>query len=202
MTTITTTMPVATTGMTIPTVIKSIALLASTDAARSILCTVRFERNDEGNLRLVATDSYKLGQLDTTIDVGEFEPFQLSVADLTNAIKVMGAKAPTYAMVIHAEHRQVEFIGHGSITLSYAEGEYPNVANLWPHPSKVVDGVAFAFAFDHMMLICKAAKTLDPKGVHPLRYVGAETNLKPQLLRTVVQDVGVLDVILMPVRVP
>lgn len=199
MTITTTTMPVATTGLAIPNVLKAAMLFASPDKARPQLALVRFEHN-EGYLRLVATDSHKLCVLDTLIDIAEFEPFSVRTDDLTNAIKVMGAKAATYALVIHGEQRQVEFIGNGSITMPQAEVDFPNWQQLMP--TNIVDGHAHAFSPHHMIGICKAVQALDPKGAQPVRYVGAESNLKPQLFRAIAQDVGVLDVILMPVRVP
>lgn len=175
-------------------VVTAIIKLASTDRTKPVLCSVLFTRNDDGCLRLVATDSHVLSTIDTPIQVDAFPEFLLDAKDLTNAFKAIDKRARMFTF--DQDGRNVKLSdGVSTVGLRTIDMQYPNIQVLL-RDTAGDDVSPWLFNPKVMRRICQAAEAL---GDQVVAYTGGQSSLKPQWFKATA-EAGVLTAIMMPVR--
>ncbi len=130
-----------------------VMIAASTDDARPILTGVFFE-HEEGNLRLVATDSYRLAVRDVPAVAAE-----LSGLVPVRALKELGRSVGAAELQVGVGGREAAFASsRGTLTAHVIEGTFPNYRQLIPesYPSRLkVDRKALLAAIDRASLVAE-----------------------------------------------
>ncbi len=175
--------------------VKTVAVAASTDEARPILCDMLFTTTDD-KLTLVATDSYMLSRIATTTSAPLGLHHRVGAAWLSH-----WAKSPHLGWkteVAFADGRVTLTEGEQSASIKVAGGEqYPNFAQfLEPHAEGDPDA-----AFDPRRLeaVFKAAKLFNPDRSRGIVARWGLDRHKPVRFDLTV-DEDELTMILMPVR--
>lgn len=157
-----------------------VAVAASTDDARPILTGVFFE-HEEGKLRMVATDSYRLAVRDVpAVDA------DLSGLVPVRALKELGRSVGSSKLRVAVGDREATFASErGTLTARLIEGSFPNYRQLIPdtYPSRLtVSREALLDAIDRASLVAEdhipIRMTLSPGGVElsvSRQDVGGET---------------------------
>jgi DNA polymerase-3 subunit beta len=115
--------------------VAQVAVAASTDDARPILTGVFFEQ-EEGGLRIVATDSYRLAVRDLPAVSGS-----LSGLVPVRALRDLGRTVGAPSLTIAIGSRDATVVSdRGSLTARLVEGTFPNYRQLIPatHQGRVV----------------------------------------------------------------
>lgn len=169
-------------GEALVAALTQVGIAASTDDARPILTGVYFER-EEGGLRLVATDSYRLG-------VRDLPAVELPRSGLVpfRGLREIGRSIGAPKVTVVIGDREATFASdRGSLTARLIEGTFPNYRQLLPegYPNKLtvaksdfIDAVGRAslVAEDHIPI----KLGLKPGGVElsvTRQDVGGETEL-------------------------
>lgn len=130
-----------------------VAVAASTDDARPILTGVYFE-HEEGKLRLVATDSYRLAVRDVPAVSAE-----LSGLVPVRALRELGRSVGASDLQVVIGARDATFgSSRGTLTARLIEGAFPNYRQLIPesYPSRLsVAREAFLEAIDRASLVAE-----------------------------------------------
>jgi len=130
-----------------------VAVAASTDDARPILTGVYFEQ-DEGSLRLVATDSYRLAVRDVPAVKAP-----LSGLVPVRALRDMGRTIGAPSLEIAIGAREASFASErGTVTARLVEGTFPNYRQLIPEQYSsrlVVSRDALLEAIDRASLVAE-----------------------------------------------
>lgn len=157
-----------------------VMVAASTDDARPILTGVYFE-HEEGKLRLVATDSYRLAVRDVpAVDA------DLSGLVPVRALKELGRSVGAADLQVAVGGREATFASsRGTMTARVIEGAFPNYRQLLPdsYPSRLrVGREALLDAIDRASLVAEdhipIRLTLSSEGVElsvSRQDVGGET---------------------------
>jgi len=157
-----------------------VAVAASTDDARPILTGVFFE-HEEGKLRMVATDSYRLAVRDVpAVDA------DLSGLVPVRALKELGRGIGSKDLRVAVGDREAIFASdRGTLTARLIEGSFPNYRQLVPesYPSRLtVPREALLDAIDRASLVAEdhipIRMALSPGGVElsvSRQDVGGET---------------------------
>jgi DNA polymerase-3 subunit beta len=114
-------------GIAFSDAVTQVAVAASTDDARPILTGVFFE-HDEGALRLVATDSYRLA-------VRDVPTVQTPLAGLVpvRALRDLGRSVGAAQLEVAIGAREASFASErGTLTARLVEGTFPNYRQLIP----------------------------------------------------------------------
>lgn len=162
--------------------VKKVARICSNDETRAILTGV-FIKAGEGNLRMVATDSYRLAIADKPLEntVADFEAvipgsFLLEVASLPPSSDVVHLAISENQVLV--EYRNVEYINRR------LEGNYPNYNLLLP------DGYKTRALFDCNQLITSIRRAALINGLSsPIKFDINQASQTTQL-SAVTQDVG------------
>ena len=133
--------------------LSQVAVAASTDDARPILTGVYFE-GEEGVLRLVATDSYRLAVRDVpSVDEG------LSGLVPVRGLKEIGRSIGADALQVAISAREATFASErGTLAARLIEGTFPNYRQLIPdsYPSRLrVSKAALLEAIDRASLVAE-----------------------------------------------
>lgn len=133
--------------------VNQVAIAASTDDARPILTGVYFE-HQEGKLRLVATDSYRLAVRDVpAVDA------DLSGLVPVRALKELARSVGSTELQVALGDREATFGSkRGTLTARLIEGTFPNYRQLLPqeYPSRlVVSREALLDAIDRASLVAE-----------------------------------------------
>ncbi|HLA67690.1 MAG TPA: DNA polymerase III subunit beta [Acidimicrobiia bacterium] len=115
--------------------ISQVSVAASNDDARPILTGVYFE-NEEGKLRMVTTDSYRLA----VRDLPAIDAHMVGLVPV-RALKEIGRSVATSALKVAVGDREAAFASdRGSLTARLIEGTFPNYRQLIPasYPNRVV----------------------------------------------------------------
>jgi len=166
--------------------LKQVVLAASSDDARPILTGVLMTA-EEGGLRLVATDSYRLAvrDLPDATVLGEGQKVLVPSRALGELIRVLGGAKEVH---VRLGERDVTFDvapedgAKVQLTTRLIEGEFPNYRQLIPasYPNELtVDRETFLDAVRRVKLMAREAT--------PLRLTLTEDSLE---LMAVTQDVG------------
>ncbi len=130
-----------------------VGVAASTDDARPTLTGVLFEANGE-NLRLVATDSYRLAVKDVpgvATEGSRLVPYR--------ALKELGRTVGMGSMTVMLGEREASFVtDQGRLTVRIIDSTFPNVQQLFPdaHSNRlVVAKDAFLEAVDRAALVAE-----------------------------------------------
>lgn len=157
-----------------------VVVAASTDDARPILTGVFFEQ-EQGNLRLVATDSYRLAVRDVpAVDA------ELNGLVPVRALKELGRTVGASDLQVAVGDRETAFSSsRGTLTARLIEGTFPNYRQLIPesYPSRLtVAREALLEAIDRASLVAEdhipIRLNLSPGGVElsvSRQDVGGET---------------------------
>jgi DNA polymerase-3 subunit beta len=157
-----------------------VAVAASTDDARPILTGVFFEL-EEGKLRMVATDSYRLAVRDVPAVAAE-----LNGLVPVKALKELGRSVGSSSLRVAIADREAAFASdRGTLTARLIEGSFPNYRQLLPesYPSRLtVARDALLEAIDRASLVAEdhipIRMSLSPGGVElsvSRQDVGGET---------------------------
>ncbi len=133
--------------------IAQVGVAASTDENRPILTGVLFEEH-EGALRLVATDSYRLGVRDLP-DVTAPAQGLVPVRGLKELDRTIGAETISVTL---AEREAAFRSSRGTLTVRLIEGTFPNYRQLLPenYPNRLVVGKeALLEAIDRAALVAE-----------------------------------------------
>jgi DNA polymerase-3 subunit beta len=130
-----------------------VATAASTDDARPILTGVYFE-HEEGALRLVATDSYRLAVRDVpAVDA------DLSGLVPVRALRELGRTVGSTDLKVAVGAREATFASsRGTLTARLIEGAFPNYRQLIPesYPNRLtIDRDALLSAIDRASLVAE-----------------------------------------------
>ncbi len=140
-------------GAVLAGAVAQVGVAASTDENRPILTGVLFEEH-EGSLRLVATDSYRLGVRDLP-DVAAPVQGLVPVRGLKELDRTIGAETVTVALA----DREAAFRSpRGTLTVRLIEGTFPNYRQLLPenYPNRLVVGKeALLEAIDRAALVAE-----------------------------------------------
>lgn len=143
--------------------LRQVVRAASTDESRPILTGVRLEPGEDGGLRMVATDSYRLALRDlpgTRLVVGDQRALVPAKA-LSELIRVLGNDTD---VTVQLGDREVSFTaGDTRLTTRLIEGEYPNYRQLIPasYPNKlVVNREALLDAIKRVKLLASDSKNV------------------------------------------
>ncbi len=162
--------------------ISQVGVAASGDENRPILTGVLFEEH-EGSLRLVATDSYRLGVRDL-VDVTAPVEGLVPVRGLNQLDRTIGAESISVALA----DREASFRSkRGTLTVRLIEGTFPNYRQLLPdsYPNRLVVGKeALLEAIDRASLVAEdhipVRMTMSSGGVEitvTRQDVGGETEI-------------------------
>lgn len=140
-------------GAAFGSALAQVAVAASTDDARPILTGVFFEQ-EEGSLRMVATDSYRLAVRDVPAVVAE-----LSGLVPVRALRELGRSIGAEDLRVGFGDREAVFASNrGSLTARLIEGAFPNYRQLIPdsYPNRLaVSREAFLEAIDRASLVAE-----------------------------------------------
>ncbi len=140
-------------GAVLASAIAQVGVAASTDDNRPILTGVLFEEH-EGALRLVATDSYRLGVRDL-VDVAAPVEGLVPVRGLKELDRTIGAET----IAVAVGDREASFGSpRGTLTVRLIEGTFPNYRQLLPesYPNRLVVGKeALLEAIDRASLVAE-----------------------------------------------
>ena len=140
-------------GAALVDAIGQVAVAASTDDARPILTGVFFE-SEEGRLRMVATDSYRLAVRDVPAVEADLSGL-VPVRGLRELGRTVGADAISVAI---GDREAVASSGRGVLTARLIEGTFPNYRQLIPesYPNRLtVDRETFLEAIDRASLVAE-----------------------------------------------
>jgi hypothetical protein len=195
--------------------LKAALQFASTDQARPILTSVLFT-NVDGSVHLVATDSYKLCDIDLeTSGVAPFKDFMVQAVDCKRIITAIG-KATVTSMSISGSGsgQMVAFEGDSSTTVKPQEGTFPEWRNLVPkaddcQPRQWAWSPGLMGQIADAALLLSYGKRKKGQSDQPVRYLGGPDSPSPKgdpstlpQLFTHRGDQSFSRFILMPVRVP
>jgi DNA polymerase-3 subunit beta len=167
-------------GAAFASALGQVSVAASTDDARPILTGVYFE-NQDGKLRMVATDSYRLAVCDVpAVDA------DLSGLVPVRALKELGRSVGANDLRVGMGDREAVFnSSRGTLTARLIEGSFPNYRQLIPdsYPSRLTVGRdALLSAIDRASLVAEdhipIRMKLSPGGVElsvSRQDVGGET---------------------------
>lgn len=140
-------------GEAFTSALTQVATAASTDDARPILTGVFFE-NEEGELRLVATDSYRLAVRDVPAvdaDLAGLVPVR--------ALRELGRSIGSANLKVGIGAREATFASdRGTLTARLIEGTFPNYRQLLPesYPNRLtIDRDALLDAIDRASLVAE-----------------------------------------------
>ncbi len=140
-------------GNVLTKAVAQVGVAASGDDNRPILTGMLFENHD-GKLRLVCTDSYRLGVRDLT-DVEAPTEGLVPVRGLRELDRTIGADT----IAVHIAEREAVFTStRGSLTVRLIEGTFPNYRQLLPesYPNRLVIGKeALLEAIDRAALVAE-----------------------------------------------
>lgn len=163
--------------------LRQVVPAASGDDARPILTGVLLEA-DDGGLRLVATDSYRLAvrDLSGTSALGDGERVLVPSRALGELGRLLGLGGPDEVEFVRGDREASFTVGDTRLTTRLIEGEFPNYRNLVPtaQPNRLTVGrVALIEAVRRVKLMAREAA--------PVRLI-----LKPDSLElmAITQDVG------------
>lgn len=161
--------------------VKKVARVCSHDETRAILTGVLISA-DQGNLRMVATDSYRLAVADQTLEgSAAFEavipgPFLLEVAELAPSADAVRLSVSENQVMV--DYRNVVYINRR------LEGTYPNYRLLLP------DGFKTRVTFNDKQLVQAVRRTSLINGsTSPIKFDINQASGTTQL-SAVTQDVG------------
>ena len=187
---------------TLGNTIKAVTLAASKDQFRPVLTGVLFEAN-EGRLRLVATDSYRLHMIDLDIPVDEGFSFLADAKDLAELAKMLVARTTAGCTIsVSANDCLIFDTGDRMICAGQIGGEFPSYRTLIPAPadfkSDLLGEDLVRFNPKYLADIGKAVTLLDKEGAVTLYSAGP---FKPTVWGVNLEDLGVsFTALLMTVR--
>lgn len=133
--------------------VEQVSVAASSDDARPVLTGVFFE-NEDGSLRLVATDSYRLA----VRDVPSVEA-ELSGLVPVRALRELGRSVGAAELQVGIDGREATFASdRGTLSARLIEGTFPNYRQLIPesYPSRLEVGrEALLEAIDRASLVAE-----------------------------------------------
>lgn len=139
------------------------ASFASSDDLRPILAAVKIDRDNAGNLRLIATDSYKLAVITTTIDAPEGLMLLVNAKEVAAIGKELGKLKPAFKYGNDELEQNVLSFDEGSMLAETATwtrsagsvfGTFPNWEQVCPNDVIVPDAM-----FPHLSSVHLAAFT-------------------------------------------
>lgn len=139
-------------GSVLATAISQVTVASSQDDARPVLTGTLFE-SEGGSLRLVSTDSYRLGVRDLKGVPAPDKPSLAPARALRELSRTVGAED----LHVMLGEREANFVSEiGSLTVRLIEGSFPNYRQLIPasYPNQLrVDKSALEAAVDRATLV-------------------------------------------------
>jgi len=144
---------VAVDGAAFASAVSQVAVAASTDDARPILTGVYFE-NEDGKLRMVTTDSYRLA----VRDLPSIDAHMVGLVPV-RALKELARSVGAAGLKVAMGDREAAFVSdRGSLTARLIEGSFPPYRKLIPesYPNRVTVGRdALLEAIDRASLVAE-----------------------------------------------
>jgi DNA polymerase III subunit beta len=114
--------------------IERVAKAASRDETRPVLTGILVSVGEEGQLRMVATDSYRLSVKETQVSIGESAAFEANVpARALQELSRIVSDGDSEQLAVAAHDNQIVFsFGPTILSSRMIEGQFPNYQQLLP----------------------------------------------------------------------